>query len=81
VTVNDPLPSGVTEIVNQGVVSGENFADVPTDDPAEPGTDDPTAVAVAATSEVVIPVLDRWGLLALLLLLAGAGALKLGAAR
>jgi uncharacterized repeat protein (TIGR01451 family) len=81
VTVNDPLPSGVTEIVNQGVVSGENFADVPTDDPAEPGSDDPTAVAVAATSEVVIPVLDRWGLLALLLLLAGAGALKLGAAR
>ena len=32
--INDPLPSGVTQVANQGTVSGTNFADVLTDDPA-----------------------------------------------
>lgn len=81
VTVNDPLPDGVTEVSNQGTVSGDGFEPVPTDDPTEPGNDDPTVVAIAAPSVVVIPTLDRWGLLALLLLIAGAAVLRLSAAR
>jgi LPXTG-site transpeptidase (sortase) family protein len=46
VTVNDPLPPGVTEVANQGLVSGINFPDTPTFDPSTPATDDPTIVPI-----------------------------------
>ena len=35
--INDPLPAGVTQVSNQGTVSGSNFVDVLTDDPATTG--------------------------------------------
>ena len=35
-TINDPLPIGVTQVANQGLVSGGNFPTVPTDDPSTP---------------------------------------------
>ena len=44
VTINDPLPPDVREIVNQGLVSGDNFPDVPTDNPATPEEFDETRV-------------------------------------
>ena len=48
VTVNQPLPPGaVTEVVNQGTVSGSNFAAVVTDDPDVPGIADPTVTPIA----------------------------------
>jgi hypothetical protein len=72
VTIDDPFPLGVTQVANQGVFSGDNFADVPTDDPGQPGTDDPTTIAVGQQS-FEIPTLSQWGLLALVLLLAGLG--------
>lgn len=47
VTVNDPLPPGVTEVANQGLLSGTNFPDTPTFDPSTPATDDPTIVPIS----------------------------------
>lgn len=37
VTINDPLPPGVSQVANQGIVSGSNFPDEPSDDPDDPG--------------------------------------------
>ncbi len=48
VTVNNPLPAGVTQVKNQGIVSGGNFPSTPTDDPATPADGDPTLVPVTA---------------------------------
>jgi uncharacterized repeat protein (TIGR01451 family) len=44
VTINSPLPPGTTAIVNQGIVSGDNFPEEPTDDPTTTDTDDPTEI-------------------------------------
>ncbi len=50
VTINTPFPDNVTEVVNQGVVSGSNFTDVPTDDPDTRSTpDDPTRTPVTSS--------------------------------
>jgi hypothetical protein len=43
------LPQGTTQISNQGQVSGGNFTTVLTDDPAQPGTSDPTLIAAEAS--------------------------------
>jgi uncharacterized repeat protein (TIGR01451 family) len=69
VTVNDPLVGDGT-LLNQGLVSGANIPDVPTDDPttAEPG--DPTTVQVLI-SPTEIPTLSEWALLVFGLLLVG----------
>ena len=40
--INAPLPVGVTQIENQGVVTGQGFAPILTDDPDIFGVDDPT---------------------------------------
>jgi hypothetical protein len=45
-TIDDPLPAGTNEVTNQGLVSGDNFADVPTDDPDTAAPDDPTVTPV-----------------------------------
>ena len=62
-----PLPSGVTQVANQGNVSGSNFASAQTDDPSLPGAADPTVTAVSSSSAVEIPTLRSWALLALAL--------------
>lgn len=46
VRIDNPLPLGVTRIVNQGLISGTNFPTVPTDDPETPTPDDPTITPV-----------------------------------
>jgi len=46
VTVNDPLPGGVNQVSNQGVVSSDDLPDVPTDDPTTIEEDDDTPTAV-----------------------------------
>jgi uncharacterized repeat protein (TIGR01451 family) len=48
VTVNAPFPAGVTEVSNQGTVSGGNFPTVLTDDPDGGGNADPTVTPVLA---------------------------------
>jgi hypothetical protein len=54
VTVNDPLPSGVTQVSNQGTVSGDNFANVLTDDPTVGGSADPTVTPILTAPTITI---------------------------
>jgi uncharacterized repeat protein (TIGR01451 family) len=46
VTLDDPFPTGVTSVSNQGTVSGSNFTTVSTDDPAAGGASDPTVTTI-----------------------------------
>jgi len=66
VQIHDPLPVGVTKVVNSGTVSGSNFPSSATDDPSVPGSNNPTVFVVAA---VPIPTLEWWALLALVAML------------
>ena len=78
VEIDNPLPAGVTQISNQGLVTGTNFPSAQTDDPAGSGTSDPTVIAVTGIPPVVeVPALGTWGALALILLLAGLGLRRL----
>lgn len=54
VTVNNPLAGSVTQISNQGTVSGTNFTNVLTDDPDAAGASDPTVTAVIPQPTVTI---------------------------
>lgn len=54
VTVNDPLPEGVTHISNQGIVRGDNFPSEPTDDPSTDPEDDPTVVQVVSAPDIEV---------------------------
>jgi len=56
--INDPLPAGVTQIVNQGVVGSNELPDVPTDDPDTGDPDDPTVVDVGGAPEVAATKVD-----------------------
>ncbi|PWT91084.1 MAG: hypothetical protein C5B55_08670, partial [Blastocatellia bacterium] len=51
VTINNPY-SGGPNVSNQGTVSGSNFSNVLTDDPAFPGATDPTLTPVAAQPNI-----------------------------
>ena len=53
VTVNDPLPAGVDEVCNQGLVT-DNFPDLPTDDPDVGGASDPTCTTVEAAPDLTV---------------------------
>lgn len=48
VQVNSPFPVGVPQICSQGLVAGDNFTPVLTDDPDLPGDADPTCTPVVA---------------------------------
>jgi len=71
VQLADPLPAGVSTIENQGVASGDNFADITTDDPSTVPTGDPT-VDVVDAPVTPIPALSPWGVLLMVLLLTAA---------
>jgi hypothetical protein len=45
-TIRDDLPQSVTQVSNQGTVSGSNFSNVPTDDPGADGASDPTVTPI-----------------------------------
>lgn len=54
VTINNPLvPSNAISISHQGTVSGSNFADVPTNDPATPAVGDATLTLLNTPLPVV----------------------------
>ena len=53
VTVNSPYLGGAT-VSNQGTVSGSNFSDVLTDDPAVGGANDPTLTPVQQTPNISV---------------------------
>jgi len=48
VTIQSPLANGVVQVVNQGVVSSDELPDVLSDDPSEPGPEDPNVTPVVA---------------------------------
>jgi len=56
VRVNDPLPDGVTQVANHGVVRGDNFPNEPTDNPETPTDDDSTVIPVNNADEPGAPV-------------------------
>lgn len=73
VTIADPFPEGVEEIVNQGVASGSNFPSILTDDPNPPADDDPTVTVITTPgSAVPIPTLGEWASIFFALILAAA---------
>jgi len=51
VSINNPLPAGVTTIANQGFVRGDNFPTKPTDDPDTAGQDS-TRTSITATPSI-----------------------------
>jgi len=55
VTIDNPLPVGVTVVSNQGTVTTNETPDQPTDDPDTPADDDPTDTTVTAA-----PVLSAY---------------------
>lgn len=58
VTIDNPLPVGVTQLVNQGTVNSNELPSVPTDDPDEPGSSDPTVEPVVAAPDMTISKSD-----------------------
>jgi uncharacterized repeat protein (TIGR01451 family) len=75
VTIDDPFPAGVHQVVNSGTVTGTNISPVATDDPSQPGSSDATAFAVAT---VPIPTLEVWAMLALLAMVSLVGLRRIG---
>lgn len=59
VVIADPLPQGVTTVVNQASISGSGFTTVLSDDPALPGTADPTVTNIEVLRPVYLPLV--WG--------------------
>jgi uncharacterized repeat protein (TIGR01451 family) len=60
VTIDDPFPSGVTNVSNQGMVASTELSDVPTDDPGTGAIDDPTVTVVSADPEFTATKKDVW---------------------
>ncbi len=54
VTVDNPLPSSVTQVSNQGTVSGDNFTSVQTDDTTVGGSADPTVTPILTPPDIAI---------------------------
>lgn len=58
VTIRSPLAAGVTSVANQATVSGTNFPEIVTDDPATVQPNDPTVTAVTANPQIVVTKRD-----------------------
>lgn len=58
-TINNTIPAGVCQISNQATVSGSNFADVLSDDPAVTGAANPTLTSLATMSLGNLVYLDN----------------------
>ncbi|HJX28775.1 MAG TPA: IPTL-CTERM sorting domain-containing protein [Thermoanaerobaculia bacterium] len=75
VRLDNPFPTGVTTVMNQATVSGSNFPNVVSDNPATTPSDDPTVDVVSVAA--VIPTLSEWGAMILVLLLAAVAVWRL----
>jgi uncharacterized repeat protein (TIGR01451 family) len=71
VRINDPFPTNVDEVVNQGIVTGSNISDVFTDDPNTNPSGDPTSDPVEGPDPAEIPTLSEWGLILFIAILLG----------
>lgn len=58
VTVDTPLPAGVVEVTNQATIQATNAATLLTDDPGEPGAQDPTLTPVVAQPDLSLAKSD-----------------------
>lgn len=54
VVINNPLPAGVEQVVNQALLSSDELPDVLSDDPDEPGDQDETIEPVNAAPDLVL---------------------------
>lgn len=54
VVINNPLSTGVTELVNQAQITSQEVPDFDSDDPITPTNDDPTVMPVDAAPDMVI---------------------------
>ncbi|MGE0085837.1 MAG: hypothetical protein AB7S75_15620, partial [Desulfococcaceae bacterium] len=52
VTINSPLPGGVTQVANQGTVTADGGISVPTNDPVTPEKGEPTVTTVTAVPNI-----------------------------
>jgi large repetitive protein len=77
VKLDKPFPPGVTTVSNQAVVSGSNFTDVVSDNPATTPPGDPTVNVVTIVAVPDIPTVSEWGAMILALLLAATAAWRL----
>lgn len=48
VQINNPLPPGVTQVVNQGIIAGNGFPPTPTDEPNSPPFGNSTVIPIAS---------------------------------
>ena len=55
--IDNPLPAGVTQIRNQGIVSGSNIPNIPSDGPTPPGG--PTDTPVTSAPKIIASKIDR----------------------
>lgn len=60
-------------ISNQGILTGDNFPDEPTDDPRTPENNDPTVINI----NMPIPALNEWGIIIFIVLIGFVSVLKL----
>jgi hypothetical protein len=74
VFVNSHIPPGITQIVNQGIITSDTLIDVPTDDPGTSPDDDPTIIQIGE-QVTGIPDLGDLGRLLFILTLGGVGAM------
>ncbi|MCO6451524.1 MAG: DUF11 domain-containing protein, partial [Caldilineales bacterium] len=58
VIVRSPLPAGVTQVANQGIVTYEDIFTIPTNDPDTLEEDDPTITPVVAAPDIVVVKTD-----------------------
>jgi uncharacterized repeat protein (TIGR01451 family) len=58
VTVDDPFPGPGAQVCNQGTVSGTNFSNVLTDDPAVGGAADPTCTLIDLQADLEVTKTD-----------------------
>ncbi len=54
VTINDPLPAGIDELVNQGLIESDELPDSVTDDPDTGDEDDETIVPIDGAPDLTI---------------------------
>jgi uncharacterized repeat protein (TIGR01451 family) len=54
VTVDNPFPTGLSQVANQGSISGDNFPTVQTDDPAAGGSADPTVTQILTPPTITV---------------------------
>ncbi|HVG10275.1 MAG TPA: Calx-beta domain-containing protein [Thermoanaerobaculia bacterium] len=57
-TIDDPVPAGVKEVSNQGVVTSAELPSVFTDDPVPGGNSDPTVTMITAVPKLVAEKTD-----------------------